>query len=536
MKTPSLHSWWGRFVAMTGALLVLCIPARSGATAVDPLAFRKSVTFTVAGYTGVQSLADFPVLVRISTNALDGFSYADCAADGSDLRFADDADNLYPYEIDTWDPDGESLVWVRVPSLANGAKFLMYFGSSDPGATAPGDVWSRYAVVIHGGTGATNAVAGGPVVSIGNTTAVYPDAGAGIVGGGIRKTTGNAKAVNVAMGTTAASTTLENTGKFSVSGWFKRNGNGGANNGTHVLAASRAAWDNGEGFLLLQEQGRYISIAAKGGSGGHQWSSGSHVLADQTWAHVSFAYESGVSLTSWFNGEQDQTKASPGNLVCSGGTWTFGSYANTGSNDSLVGDMDELRVFDGVASGDWMKAEHDAVANASFLAAGEVLSIDPDAPRIVGATAVEAPLRFSVSFSCSMDGATVSYRFAGPGENVETATPTVLTASSTAGETISFVKTGLVAEATYAVLLEAEKDGHAGRKILLTASPFGADAAFTPSPAANDVRTRAGVDDVHVLSSSGTFTLATRRRVRLLAVAGGGGSGWPANTSDGGAG
>ena len=37
--------------------------------------------------------------------------------------------------------------------------------------------------------------------------------------------------------------------------------------------------------------------------------------------------------------------------------------------------MDELRIFDGVASGDWIKAEHDSVANASFLAYGAVRDI-----------------------------------------------------------------------------------------------------------------------------------------------------------------
>ena len=380
MKNSMLHRWWGRFAVLAAALVsFLALPA--SAAALDPSQFSCKATFTVAGYAGTEPLTNFPVLVKFAAGSPSGFDYGDCAADGSDMRFADDAGNLIPHEFEVWDPAGTSLAWVRVPVVTNGASFTAFF-SSNGSARSDEDVWARYAVVIHGGTGATNAVAGGPAVSIGNTTYVYPDAGAGIVGGGIRKTTGNAVAVNVAMGTTPASTTLEDTGKFSVSGWFKRNGNGGSSgNGTHVLGASRPAWQNGNGFLWLQEQGKYISIAA---NGSHQFSNSpnGYKLADQTWAHVSFAYESGVSLSSWFDGEQDQTKASPGNLVCSGGTWTFGSYANTGSNDSFIGDMDELRIFDGVASGDWIKAEHDTVANASFLAYGDVQDIGTHTPAI----------------------------------------------------------------------------------------------------------------------------------------------------------
>ena len=341
----------------------------------DPDAFDLFAPFAVTGYAGTDPLTNFPVLVRLSEGSPVGFAYADCAADGSDVRFSDPAGNLIPHEIDTWDPAGESLLWVRVPVATNGAAFNMYYASSVPGAPSAENVWARYAAVIHGGSSIENAIAGGPAVSVGNTTYVKPDAGAGKVGGGIRKSTGNAIAVNVAMGTTTASTTLEDTGKFSVSGWFKRNGNGGDNNGTHVLAASRPGWSSGDGFLWLQEKGKYIDVAA---NGSHQWNENttvSETLPNGEWAYSAFVYESNVSLTTYFNGVQDLTRTAPGNLVSSGGVWTFGSYANTGSNDSFIGDMDELRIFDGVASGDWIKAEHDAVANESFLTCGDVRDI-----------------------------------------------------------------------------------------------------------------------------------------------------------------
>ena len=338
-------------------------------------------TFTVSGYAGSTDLANFPVLVRLSASSPAGFSYDDCAQDGSDIRFVDSDGNLVPYEIDTWNREGESLIWVDLPVMNAGTTFTMYYGSiASSGATAEGSVWARYAAVIHGGDSIANAVAGGPAVSTpSGADKVFASANAGTIGGGIRKNTANTIGVNVAMGTGSSLTSLADAGKFSVSGWFKFN-----STGTQILGGSRPKWDSGEGYLWLQESGKYISVAA---FKSHQWSSGAYKFPQGEWAYGAFTYESGVSLKSYFNGAPDQTKASPGNLVSSGGIWTFGSYGNAGSDDSLVGDMDELRIFNGVASGDWIQAEHDTIASATFLSADAAVHAGASAAPVVGLAA-----------------------------------------------------------------------------------------------------------------------------------------------------
>ena len=54
---------------------------------------RKVADITVSGYKGSSTLENFPVLVRIAENdaesgtGIQGFSYADCAADGADILF-----------------------------------------------------------------------------------------------------------------------------------------------------------------------------------------------------------------------------------------------------------------------------------------------------------------------------------------------------------------------------------------------------------------------------------------------------------------
>ena len=335
-------------------------------------------TFTVAGYSG-SALANFPVLVRLSADSPAGFSYDDCAQDGSDIRFVDSDGNLVPHEIDTWNRNGESLIWVALPVMNAGTTFTMYYGSiASPGATAAGSVWARYAVVIHGGSSLANAVVGGVAVSAGSD-AVSATAGSGIVGGGVNKSTASAKGVNVVNPAKAGA--LANNNEFSLSCWFKRTGSG-----TAILAGSRTSWNSQPGFLWLQEKSDRISVAA---NNSHQLTTNNKkILSTVSWTHLAFTVDDTVELKSYFDGAPDQSKDAPATLInTSNDFWTFGSYCDTASNDSYSGDMDELRIFNGVASGDWIKAEHDTVASTTFLSADAVVHAGASAAPQVGIVA-----------------------------------------------------------------------------------------------------------------------------------------------------
>ena len=104
-------------------------------------AHKFSVSFS--GYAGGE-LTDFPVLVKVSTNSIAGFRYADCLLpNGGDLRFADANKNLLASEIEVWDTNGVSLVWVKVPSLTSATKITGYYGCATPAQTSAKDVWSN---------------------------------------------------------------------------------------------------------------------------------------------------------------------------------------------------------------------------------------------------------------------------------------------------------------------------------------------------------------------------------------------------------
>ena len=88
------------------------------------------------GYTGSETLTNFPMLVRLDAGNVPGFSYAQMAfANGADLRFTDAAGAELSYEIESWNPSGTSLVWVKVPSLAKGGSIIAYWGNPMASAT-----------------------------------------------------------------------------------------------------------------------------------------------------------------------------------------------------------------------------------------------------------------------------------------------------------------------------------------------------------------------------------------------------------------
>lgn len=112
---------------------------------------RLRITFT--NFSGRAALTNFPVLVRLSTSITD-FSYDGMlSTNGYDLRFhTPDGTNLN-YEIELFDTNATSYVWVQVPELTNDTRILMMWGSdaSQLPCTTNGTVWSSndYAAVYH---------------------------------------------------------------------------------------------------------------------------------------------------------------------------------------------------------------------------------------------------------------------------------------------------------------------------------------------------------------------------------------------------
>lgn len=364
----------------------------SAMAAVDASVFESKIGYTISGYAGTSAVTDLPVLVRLSADSPKGFSFARCAQDS--IRFADADGNLIPHEIDTWDSTGESLIWVKIPSVSGqSTSFTMYYGGlgKKPEALAPTDVWSNYAAVFHGGAkGYANAV-GNAVVGSAGSEKVTVQKAACKVGGGINKQQCNYAPFNFTNPVKAGA--LASAKNMTLSGWFAPSGfkNDSNNLNTGILACSRNAWadaGNPNGFALMCEAGTWLSLSV--GEGHNPTSKPSSqpafAWARYAWNHYAFTYQTddgSETYATYCNGGLCSTGVTVNKLDDSGSNafWSFGGLANAAKVDNFRGDMDELRVFNGAASADYVAAEYATVGASDFLTTSgvEVLQTLPAA-------------------------------------------------------------------------------------------------------------------------------------------------------------
>lgn len=110
--------------------------------------FGSRLRIGFLGYTRDEPLSGFPALVVLSTN-IPGFSYQQFASPaGGDLRFANASGTVpIPHEVDEWNTNGISSVWVRLPVLACTNDSIWAFwgnplATNPPAASTNGAVWA----------------------------------------------------------------------------------------------------------------------------------------------------------------------------------------------------------------------------------------------------------------------------------------------------------------------------------------------------------------------------------------------------------
>ena len=351
------------------SLVAACAALVSFGEAINPAIFTKKCNFTVSGYTGTSTLSDFPVLIRLKADAPVGFNYADCQPDGCDLRFADEAGTLLAHEIDTWNPEGESLIWVKVPALSGTATTVTAYYGAAPTAVPPATpraVWSKYVTVIHGGTAIADSSANDLTLT---PNGVSVTAAGGAVGGGMTKE--KKKGINIPNPYTADLFT--NKRQYSMSFWAKVE-TSSLSGVTYVTLGGVENWGNG-GFLGLFEKNNGWSVAV---SGNHHYDGTKGALPAKTWTYTAFSYDTEAgNYTSYSNGALLKAWEKTHTYTDAEATyWTFGGYSNKEADDNFYGELDEYRIYDGIASADWFKAEYDSANNAAFAVGAPVMDIE----------------------------------------------------------------------------------------------------------------------------------------------------------------
>lgn len=347
----SMHCgrWWLR-ASMMMALAGYGLPTT--AALFDAWGYRMTVTFDQEID---ETLSDFPVLVELGEH-LAGFEYAQFRAnDGADLRFAAmDEETELAYEIERWNTNGVSTVWLRMPQLqGTGEVVNVYWGFRD--ATVPlsntnGTVWANsYRGVWH--LAETNVLAGqtGGIHDDSTTHAVtgsqfYNCSSNGVAGGGQYF---NGHTAYIDFGNPDP---VQITEDLTLSVWVK----------PEVLAGERgllSKW-SGSWCWALQDGVNRLYF--------NTWRVASIAIGIDEWSCVAAVYDATASqFRLYVNGQLRGTHAQtsgPGTAAN-----LFLGHRGAGGPNHFQGWMDEARIAATARSSAWMDASYLTVASNDWF-------------------------------------------------------------------------------------------------------------------------------------------------------------------------
>ncbi len=364
--------------AILAPLCVLALVAIARAdSGVDWTQYALSYKIVFSGYAGSDTLTDFPALVRLSASR--GFDYAKCASDGGDLRFSDAAGNLLAHEIDTWNPDGESLVWVKVPSLEKDTAIIAHCGcSGTPAAVTASDVWSNgYAGVWHLGRAGSLKQEDSTSNRIDfacenyDTGRVDLSAG-GVVGGAVGFNKGGD--MKGALAAQDPSNTLTGFTDATFEMWLHP---------TNLYASANAAilskrTSSKASYYIYHDKSAGAAktlFSATGATVYHGTASTAVPL--NKWTHLAVVRTGATGgYVQYYNGGSPWTHTPAANtpvgaLYADAETpinLVLGNDKNRSTASAFPGFIDELRISSVARSADWVKATHDCMADANFAA------------------------------------------------------------------------------------------------------------------------------------------------------------------------
>jgi hypothetical protein len=341
------------------AALLLCLGLLALAPGRAAALGSRFIGITTSGYAGSAPLTNFPLLVRLST-AITGFNYTLCQTNGADLAFYD-GHNLLAHEIDTWDTNGTSLVWVRVPELTTNTTIRLVFGNPAdvaPAFTTNGTVWADgFRAVWHmdDGTSSNNILDSTANRFVGvKKAAGAPAETDAVVGKGQLFASNN---INLT-GLKDPSTT------HTVSMWIKGSS----------LAANQFVFDVASGRFLIGWS--TDTTAGKIGLYRTAWGIFGNTPSTNVWHHIAVCC-GGTEARMYVDGVQYGPQVGYAGVGIDGQVMLGSRYAVSGSNWSyFAGLLDEVRVSSVLRSTDWIQAAYsNMVPGSTFTAYSPVDSL-----------------------------------------------------------------------------------------------------------------------------------------------------------------
>ena len=374
MKNTKTHKMMYTLCMAFAALFAAFATAHAD---VDWTQFESSFNIRFPGYRGSSSLTDFPVLVRLSAD-INEFKYSKCRVEnGGDLRFADADGNLLASEIDTWNENGTSLVWVKVPTLNKSAFIKAYYGNANPPAVTASDVWTNgYVGVWH--LGAANDTTQKDsttnrldfVCADGDVGKVDLAVSSGAVGGAVGFNRGEDKKGGLSVGD--SSDVLAGSDDLTLEAWIYPMQIDTVNN--RFILAKRASSANATYYVYANNgrEGTPTIAVSRGADDSTATYPGAKTDPPpvNSWTHVAFTRVGATkSITEYLDGtnliSMTQT-GTAGSLYRGGHSVVLGNDKTT-SASCFPGNVDEVRISCVARSAEWVQATRDSIADEGFV-------------------------------------------------------------------------------------------------------------------------------------------------------------------------
>ena len=406
-------------------LATMCITLASYGVTKDDYAMKFSVT--IADGVGGHEATDAVIPIRLSESLISGFSYSDFQeTDGTDLYIVDGNDTRLDYEIDMWNPSGETTIWVKVPTIAARTVLTVYYKGAKNTDNVPNNVWSLFLGVWHFNETSVNGTVANAYEATGNSALTgYDTPKTTSVNGRFglaRQPRPQNQGDNHGVGGVFLPAMTLNS-KFVISGWFNI-----ANCGYPTFFSTKTYYSDSGFHYYIGSDWNMDNVELLGDAFADGWNSASlnKQVGVNAWNRFCFAHSSltdGKNFWVYINGVQTGTgKAGHGTVtdtgkeICVGNVSCEESKADngpacskkggTGAGRSFCGQMDEIRIqsyenfsadreyFEGAIAKDATLTAYSPAASCDSLVVGLAFEV----------VASMAPAE--ISFTATVGGAT----------------------------------------------------------------------------------------------------------------------------------
>ena len=334
--------------------------------------FLKRMQITIDNSDQTAAFTNQAVLIRLNSSIV---GYSNFNPDGSDLRFvASDQTTELDYEVEHWDVNGNSYVWVRVPNIPASGQVNIFLYFNNPSATFqnnPASMWTNYKSIWHLSESPSDPAPQykDSTIDAKHGTAVNsPKSAVGIIGNGL-DLTGSFDSIDVG----SLLGTLGGTSTFSF--WIKTSQTG---NNTNWLAPGITGVEQVGGtndiFYGWIDGSGYIAVTAGNGTGAKS----NLVVNDNVWRHITMTRNAANGAVRFFvNGVLNNAGTSGiGNITTDFSKFGVIPAVGGGSGKEFNGYLDEIRISNAILTDDQVKADF-KFQNNSNVSFGSVEILPP---------------------------------------------------------------------------------------------------------------------------------------------------------------